>query len=287
MNWLLDYVRPKLSAAKPEKDIPDNLWEKCPQCDALLYNTELAQNLYVCPHCGHHFYLRPRKRLKMLFDEGAYEYLAAPEVKIDPLNFKDTKDYRSKLKAARDKTKFDDAFVAGFGKLGGRDTVIGVMNFNFIGGSMGTAVGEGIVQAAQFAVANKAPLVLVTSSGGARMQEGILSLMQMARTTLAVKLLKDQKLPYIVVLADPTTGGVSASFAMLGDVTIAEPDALIAFAGARVIKETIKADLPEGFQRAEYLKQHGMVDMIVNRKDLRNTLNTLLNLLTNSFTKGA
>ena len=287
MNWLLDYVRPKLSASKPEKDIPDNLWEKCPQCGALLYNTELAQNLYVCPHCEHHFYLRPRKRLKMMFDNGDFNFLPAPKTKEDPLNFKDTKDYRSKLKAAREKTKFDDAFVAGFGKIGGIKAVVGVMTFNFIGGSMGIAVGEGIVQAAQFAIEQKSPLILVTSSGGARMQEGILSLMQMARTTLAVKLLKDQKLPYIVVLTNPTTGGVSASFAMLGDITIAEPDALIAFAGARVIKETIKADLPDGFQKAEYLKNHGMVDMIVKRKDLRNTINTLLNLLGNSSTKGA
>lgn len=286
MNWLLDYVRPKLSAAKVEKDIPDNLWEKCPQCGALLYNTELSQNLYVCPHCGHHFYLRPRKRLKMLFDDGKFDFLPAAQTKDDPLNFKDTKDYRSKLKAAREKTKFDDAFTAGYGKIGGKEAVVGVMNFNFIGGSMGVAVGEGIVQAAQYAVKHDLPLILVTASGGARMQEGILSLMQMARTTLAVKLLKDKRLPYVVVLTNPTTGGVSASFAMLGDITIAEPDALIAFAGARVIKETIKADLPDGFQKAEYLKKHGMVDMIVPRKDLPGTLKKLLSLLGNSVIKG-
>ncbi len=286
MNWLLNYVRPKLSVAKTEKDVPDNLWDKCPQCDAMIYGQELAKNLYVCPHCGYHLYLRPRKRLKMLFDDGEYTYLPTPEVKEDPLHFKDTKDYRSKLKSAREKTKFEDAFVAAFGKMGGKDIVIGVMNFNFIGGSMGVAVGEGIVQAAQFAIEHSMPLILVTASGGARMQEGILSLMQMARTSLAVKLLKDKRLPYIVVLTNPTTGGVSASFAMLGDVTIAEPDALIAFAGARVIKETIKTDLPEGFQKAEYLKQHGMVDMIIHRKDLRNKLICLLNLLSNTFVKG-
>ncbi len=286
MNWLLDYVRPKLSVAKTEKDVPDNLWDKCPQCDAMIYGQELAKNLYVCPHCGYHMYLRPRKRFRMLFDDEEYSYLEAPKVKEDPLNFKDTKDYRSKLKSAREKTKFDDAFVAAFGKMGGHGVVIGVMNFNFIGGSMGLAVGEGIVQAAQFAVERKVPLILVTASGGARMQEGILSLMQMARTTLAVKQLKDNHLPYIAVLTNPTTGGVSASFAMLGDITIAEPDALIAFAGARVIKETIKADLPAGFQKAEYLKKHGMVDMIVNRHDLREKLITLLNLLGNTYTKG-
>lgn len=286
MNWLLDYVRPKLSVAKTEKDVPDNLWDKCPQCDAMVYGQELAKNLYICPHCGYHLYLRPRKRLKMLFDNSEYTYLENPVVKEDPLNFKDTKDYRSKLKVAREKTKFEDAFVAAYGKMGGHGVVIGVMNFNFIGGSMGIAVGEGIVKAAEFAINHHMPLILVTASGGARMQEGILSLMQMARTTLAIKLLKDQHLPYIVVLTNPTTGGVSASFAMLGDVTIAEPDALIAFAGARVIKETIKADLPAGFQKAEYLKKHGMVDMIINRKDLRDKLICLLNLLSNTFVKG-
>ena len=286
MNWLLNYVRPKLSAAKVEKDIPDNLWEKCPQCETMVYGQELAKNLYVCPHCGYHFYLRPRKRLRMLFDNAEYTYLPSPEVKEDPLNFKDIKDYRSKLKSAREKTRFEDAFVAAYGKMGNRNVVIGVMNFNFIGGSMGIAVGEGIVNAAQFAIEHKMPLILVTASGGARMQEGILSLMQMARTTLAVKLLKDNHLPYIVVLTNPTTGGVSASFAMLGDITIAEPDALIAFAGARVIKETIKADLPAGFQRAEYLKKHGMVDMIINRKELKEKLVNLLNLINNTYVKG-
>ncbi len=286
MNWLLNYVRPKLSIAKNEKDIPDNLWEKCPKCETMVYGQELAKNLYVCPHCGHHFYLRPRKRLRMLFDNAEYTYLPNPIVKEDPLNFKDIKDYRSKLKSAREKTKFEDAFVAAYGKMGNKDVVVGVMNFNFIGGSMGIAVGEGIVKAAQFAIDHKMPLILVTASGGARMQEGILSLMQMARTTLAVKLLKDNHLPYIVVLTNPTTGGVSASFAMLGDITIAEPDALIAFAGARVIKETIKADLPAGFQKAEYLKNHGMVDMIINRKELKEKLVNLLNLIDNTYVKG-
>lgn len=286
MNWLLDYVRPKLSVAKTEKDVPDKLWDKCPQCDTMIYGQELAKNLYVCPHCGYHLYLRPRKRLRMLFDNAEYTYLDIPEVKEDPLSFKDTKDYRSKLKAAKEKTKFDEAFVAAYGKMGNKNVVIGVMNFNFIGGSMGVAVGEGIVKAAEYAREHKIPLILVTASGGARMQEGILSLMQMARTSLAIKLLKDERVPYIVVLSNPTTGGVSASFAMLGDITIAEPDALIAFAGARVIKETIKADLPAGFQRAEYLKKHGMVDMIINRKELREKLICLLNLLNNTFVKG-
>lgn len=287
MNWLLDYVRPKLSVSKTEKDIPDNLWDKCPQCDTMIYGQELAKNLYVCPHCGYHLYLRPRKRLRMLFDNSEYTYLDEPKVAEDPLNFKDTKDYRSKLKAAREKTKFEDAFIAAYGKMGGHDVVIGVMNFNFIGGSMGVAVGEGIVRAAQYAVEHNMPLIMVTASGGARMQEGILSLMQMARSTLAIKLLKDKHLPYLVVLTNPTTGGVSASFAMLGDITVAEPDALIAFAGARVIKETIKADLPDGFQKAEYLKKHGMVDMIIHRKELREKLIGLLNLLSNTYVKGA
>ena len=286
MNWLLDYVRPKLSVAKTEKDVPDKLWDKCPQCDTMIYGQELAKNLYVCPHCGYHLYLRPRKRLRMLFDNAEYTYLDIPEVKEDPLSFKDTKDYRSKLKAAKEKTKFDEAFVAAYGKMGNKNVVIGVMNFNFIGGSMGVAVGEGIVKASEYAREHKIPLILVTASGGARMQEGILSLMQMARTSLAIKLLKDEHIPYIVVLSNPTTGGVSASFAMLGDITIAEPDALIAFAGARVIKESIIADLPAGFHRAEYLKKHGMVDMIINRKELREKLICLLNLLNNTFVKG-
>jgi acetyl-CoA carboxylase carboxyl transferase subunit beta len=253
----------------------------------MIYGQELAKNLYVCPHCGYHLYLRPRKRLRMLFDNSEYTYLDEPKVAEDPLNFKDTKDYRSKLKAAREKTKFEDAFIAAYGKMGGHDVVIGVMNFNFIGGSMGVAVGEGIVRAAQYAVEHNMPLIMVTASGGARMQEGILSLMQMARSTLAIKLLKDKHLPYLVVLTNPTTGGVSASFAMLGDITVAEPDALIAFAGARVIKETIKADLPDGFQKAEYLKKHGMVDMIIHRKELREKLIGLLNLLSNTYVKGA
>ena len=285
MNWISDFVRPKIKKTST-KEISENLWTKCPECGQMVFNKELEKDLYICSFCGHHLRLPLQKRFALLFDKGKYKTLTLLKLQDDPLNFKDSKKYTDRLRGYRKLTGHDDAIEVCYGDLGGIKTVIAALDFSFMGGSMGTAVGEGIVKAAEFAVKTSSPLIIISASGGARMQEGILSLMQMARTTLAVKLLKDKHLPYIVVLTNPTTGGVSASFAMLGDITIAEPDALIAFAGARVIKETIKADLPAGFQKAEYLKKHGMVDMIVDRKDLREKLICLLNLLSNTFVKG-
>lgn len=281
MNWLTSYVRPKLQSLVGTKEIPDNLWEKCPSCGAMIYHRELEQNFRICPQCNHHMRLEPEKRLEMMFDDGVYTPIELPEVKDDPLNFSDLKDYSDRLKDARRKTKQKDALVVASGKMGGMSVVIGVLNFDFMGGSMGTAVGEGIITAVELALLQDASLILIPASGGARMQEGILSLMQMARTTMAVRKMKEKGLPYFVILTDPTMGGVSASFAMLGDITIAEPKALVGFAGARVIEQTIRASLPEGFQKAEYLMEHGMVDMVVDRRKIRQTLINLMDMLRN------
>ena len=281
MNWLTSYVRPKLQSLVGTKEIPDNLWEKCPSCGAMIYHRELEQNFRICPQCSHHMRLEPEKRLEMMFDDGVYTPIELPDVKDDPLNFSDLKDYSDRLKDARRKTKQKDALVVASGKMGGMNVVIGVLNFDFMGGSMGTAVGEGIITAVELALLQDASLILIPASVGARMQEGILSLMQMARTTMAVRKLKEKRLPYFVVLTDPTMGGVSASFAMLGDITIAEPKALVGFAGARVIEQTIRASLPEGFQKAEYLMEHGMVDMVVDRRKIRQTLINLMDMLRN------
>ncbi|MDR6291516.1 acetyl-CoA carboxylase carboxyl transferase subunit beta [Inquilinus ginsengisoli] len=274
MNWLTNYIRPKIralvSSSRPET--PDNLWTKCPNCEAMLFHRDLEANLYVCQHCGHHMRLDPVKRLAMMFDDGKYETIELPKATVDPLKFRDTKRYTDRLKEAQTKSGRSDAIVVAHGKMGGRDTVIAAFDFSFMAGSMGMAVGEGLVAASKLAVMQHAPLVVVPASGGARMQEGILSLMQMPRSIIAVEQVKDAGLPYIVVLTDPTTGGVTASFAMLGDVHIAERGSQIGFAGARVIEETIRETLPEGFQRAEYLLDHGMVDVVVVRKDLRDTL---------------
>lgn len=279
MNWLTSYVRPKLQSLVGVKEIPDNLWEKCPACGAMIYHRELEQNYNICPQCSHHMRLDPAKRLEMMFDDGKYNPIELPEVKEDPLSFSDLKDYADRLKDARKKTKQDDAIMVATGTMGGMNVVVAVFNFAFMGGSMGTAVGESIVAAVDLAILQDAALILIPASGGARMQEGILSLMQMARTTMAVRKLKEKGLPYFVVLTDPTMGGVTASFAMLGDIAIAEPDALIGFAGARVIEQTIRASLPEGFQKAEYLKEHGMVDMVVDRRQIRATLIRLIDML--------
>ena len=281
MNWLTSYVRPKLQSLVGTKEIPDNLWEKCPSCGAMIYHRELEQNFRICPQCNHHMRLAPEKRLEMMFDNGAYTIIELPEVKEDPLNFSDLKDYSDRLKDARKKTKQKDAILVASGKMGGLNVVVGILNFDFMGGSMGTAVGESIIAAVELALLQEASLILVPASGGARMQEGILSLMQMARTTIAVRRLKEKGLPYFVLLTDPTMGGVSASFAMLGDIAIAEPGALIGFAGARVIEQTIRTSLPEGFQKAEYLMEHGMVDMVVDRRKIRSTLINLIDLLRN------
>ena len=280
MNWLTNYVRPKIRALYARKEVPDNLWHKCPNCEAMLFHRDLEEHLHVCQHCGFHMRLDPIKRMAMLFDEGQYQTVELPKSVADPLKFRDQKRYSDRLKEAQAKTARSDAIVVGHGAIGGLPAVVAAFDFGFMGGSMGIAVGEGLLTAAKLAVTLKAPLVVVPASGGARMQEGILSLMQMPRTTIAVEMVKEAGLPYLVVLTDPTTGGVTASFAMLGDVHIAEKGAQIGFAGARVIESTIRETLPEGFQRSEYLLEHGMVDMVVHRKDLRPTLARLIDLLT-------
>ncbi len=279
MNWITNYVRPKIRALVKPRDVPENLWQKCPSCGQMLFQRDLEQNMHVCTHCGAHLRIGPKLRLQYLFDEGKYETIELPKTAPDPLKFRDSKRYSDRLKDAQTKTGANDALVVAHGSMGGYATVIAAFDFSFMGGSMGVAVGEGIVAAAKLAVLQKASLIVVPASGGARMQEGILSLMQMPRTIIATQMVKEAELPYIVLLTDPTTGGVSASFAMLGDVQIAEPGAQIGFAGARVIEETIRETLPEGFQRAEYLLEHGMVDMVVPRKDLRQTLITIFDLL--------
>jgi acetyl-CoA carboxylase carboxyl transferase subunit beta len=280
MNWINNYVRPRLRALVAPKEVPDNLWIKCPSCGQMLYKRDLEANLNVCHHCNHHMRVGPKQRLTMLFDEGRWAQIELPKSPVDPLRFRDSKRYTDRLKDAQSKSGQQDAIIVAHGEIGGMKAVIAAFDFGFMGGSMGIAVGEGLVAASKLAVLQQAALIVVPASGGARMQEGILSLMQMPRSVIAVEQVKEAGLPYIVLLTDPTTGGVSASFAMLGDVHIAEPGAQIGFAGARVIEETIRETLPEGFQRAEYLRDHGMVDMVVSRKDLQATLARLLALLT-------
>jgi acetyl-CoA carboxylase carboxyl transferase subunit beta len=280
MNWLTNFVRPKVRAlVGQKKDVPDNLWEKCPGCSAMLFKRELEENLNVCRHCGFHLKLGPVERLESLFDDGSYKNVEVPRVIADPLKFRDQKKYVDRLKDAQSKTKRQDAIIVGEGSLGGVKTVIAAFDFSFMGGSMGMGVGEAIVTASKRAVATKSALIVLPASGGARMQEGALSLMQMPRTIIAANLVQDAGLPFIVVLTDPTTGGVTASFAMIGDIHIAERGAQIGFAGARVIESTIRETLPPGFQRAEYLQDHGMIDIVVERKELRNTLVRVLRLL--------
>jgi acetyl-CoA carboxylase carboxyl transferase subunit beta len=279
MSWLTEFVRPKIRTLLGRKDVPENLWHQCPACQQMIFQRDLDANLKVCPHCGHHLRATARDRLVWTFDNGAFTIIDTPKVPQDPLRFRDQKRYTDRLKEARDKTKLEDALLVGHGLLGGRKAVIGSMAFEFMAGSMGAAVGEGIVAAARLAVLQRAPLIIYTASGGARMQEGAISLMQMPRTTIATQMVKEVGLPFIVVLTDPTTGGVTASFSMLGDIQIAEPGALIGFAGARVIEQTVREKLPEGFQRSEYLYEHGIVDMIVNRLELRDTLIRVTGLL--------
>jgi acetyl-CoA carboxylase carboxyl transferase subunit beta len=287
MNWLENIVRPKLKQlVGGQKEIPDNLWHKCPSCEEMIFHRDLEKNFRVCSHCGHHLRLGSSERLKMLFDNGEFQSIDLPEASADPLKFRDRRKYTDRLKEAQVKTGLKDALTVAHGRMGGLNVVIAALDFSFMGGSMGVGVGEGLVTAARLAVVQNAPLIVVPSSGGARMQEGILSLMQMARTTIAVEEVKDAGLPYIVVLTDPTTGGVSASFAMLGDVALAETGAVIGFAGARVIEQTIREKLPEGFQRAEYLLDHGMVDIVVRRQDLRDTLVRVIGLLINTGPTG-
>jgi acetyl-CoA carboxylase carboxyl transferase subunit beta len=287
MNWLSNYVLPKIRAFA-KKDVPDNLWKRCPGCEQMLFHRELAANHEVCRHCGHHFRIGSEARFRMLFDNASYQKIALPAVAPDPLRFRDTKRYIDRLREAR--AAFgpgSEAVALAEGEIGGEAAIVAAFDFAFMGGSMGLAVGEALIAAAERTVARQAALIVVPASGGARMQEGILSLMQLPRTVIAADIVKEAGLPYIVVLTDPTTGGVSASFAMLGDVTLAEPGAIIGFAGARVIEETIREKLPDGFQRAEYLLEHGMIDQVVPRGELAATLARLLGLLRQPYRAAA
>lgn len=279
MNWISNYVRPTINSLFSRREVPENLWSKCPECGTMLFHRELADNLNVCNSCDHHMTLRPRDRFRALFDGGVFTEVKVPEPLADPLQFRDQKKYPDRMKAAQKDTGERDAMLVAEGEMGRTPIVAAAQDFSFMGGSMGMFVGNAIIAAAERAVALKRPLILFSAAGGARMQEGILSLMQMPRTTVAVQMLKEARLPYIVVLTHPTTGGVTASYAMLGDVQIAEPNALICFAGPRVIEQTIREKLPEGFQRAEYLLDHGMLDRVTHRKKLRDELIAITRML--------
>jgi len=280
MNWLTNFVKPKLSALVKRKDVPENLWQNCPSCGNMIHHKDLKENLRVCNTCNHHFRMSADDRIELLFSKDETQEIELDKISDDPLNFSDKKKYKDRLKEYRKKTKREDAFILLNTKIGQSNIVCGLMNFAFMGGSMGRAVGGAIVKGAQTALEKKCPFVIFTSSGGARMQEGIISLMQMPRTVAAVELLNQNKIPYIVVLTEPTTGGVTASFAMLGDITIAEQGSTIGFAGKRVIQDTIREELPIDFQKAEYLKEHGMVDIVCHRKDLKKNLENVINHIT-------
>ncbi|BDA86928.1 acetyl-coenzyme A carboxylase carboxyl transferase subunit beta [Aureimonas sp. SA4125] len=280
MNWITNYVRPKITSLLTRSEVPENLWIKCPETGEMVFHKDLEANQWVIPTSGHHMRISARERLKHFLDDGAVHAIELKKVAVDPLKFRDERRYTDRLKDSRAKTGMEDSILVGTGTIEGLPIVAAVQDFSFMGGSLGLAAGEAIVTAAETAVAEHRPLVLFAGSGGARMQEGILSLMQLPRTTVAVEMVKEAKLPYIVVLTNPTTGGVTASYAMLGDVHIAEPGALIGFAGQRVIEQTIREKLPEGFQRAEYLMEHGMVDMVVHRHQMKSTIARLLKLLT-------
>ena len=279
MNWITNYVRPKINSMLGRREVPENLWIKCPETGEMVFHRDLEENKWVIPASGFHMKMPAKARLKDLFDDGVYEALPQPKVAQDPLKFRDSKKYVDRLRDSRIKTDLEDTIVAGVGRCRGVKLVGVVHEFNFMGGSLGMAAGEAIVKAFQKAIAEKCPLVIFPASGGARMQEGILSLMQLPRTTVAVQMLKEAGLPYIVVLTNPTTGGVSASFAMLGDINLAEPEALIGFAGPRVIEQTVRETLPEGFQRSEFLVEHGAIDQICDRRELRDRLADLLALM--------
>ncbi len=279
MNWITNYVRPRINSIFSRREIPENLWTKCDECGTMLFHRELSENLNVCTSCGHHMAISPRARFAALFDGGLFTEVAVPEPTADPLQFRDQKKYPDRLRAAQKETGEKEAMLVALGEIGRTPIVAAAQDFSFMAGSMGMYVGNAIIAAAQEAVRLKRPLILFSAAGGARMQEGILSLMQMPRTTVAVQMLKEAGLPYIVVLTHPTTGGVTASYAMLGDVQIAEPGALICFAGPRVIEQTIRERLPEGFQRAEYLLDHGMLDRVIRRTKLRAELITITRML--------
>ncbi len=279
MNWITNYVRPRINSIFSRREIPENLWSKCDECGTMLFHRELSDNLNVCTNCGHHMSITPRARFAALFDGGIFSELEVPAPTPDPLQFRDQKKYPDRLRAAQKQTGEKEAMLVATGEMGRTPIVAAAQDFSFMAGSMGMYVGNAIIAAAETAVKLKRPLILFSAAGGARMQEGILSLMQMPRTTVAVQMLKEANLPYIVVLTHPTTGGVTASYAMLGDVQIAEPGALICFAGPRVIEQTIREKLPEGFQRAEYLLDHGMLDRVTPRTQMRDELITITRML--------
>lgn len=279
MNWINNYVRPRINSIFSRRETPDNLWTKCDECGTMLFHREVSDNLNVCTSCGHHMGITPRDRFLALFDGGVFSEVKVPAPTADPLNFRDQKKYPDRLRAAQKQTGEAEAMLVATGEIGRTPIVAAAQDFSFMAGSMGMYVGNAIIAAAQEAVKLKRPLILFSAAGGARMQEGILSLMQMPRTTVAVQMLKEAGLPYIVVLTHPTTGGVTASYAMLGDVQIAEPGALICFAGPRVIEQTIREKLPEGFQRAEYLLDHGMLDRVTPRPKLRDELISITRML--------
>ena len=281
MNWITNYVRPRINSIFSRREVPDNLWTKCDECGTMLFHRELKANQNVCTQCDHHMAITARDRFEALFDGGVFVEVEVPEPLTDPLQFRDQKKYPDRMKAAQKKTGEKEAMLVAAGEIGRTPIIAAAQDFSFMGGSMGMYVGNAIIAAAQEAVKLKRPLILFSAAGGARMQEGILSLMQMPRTTVAVEMLKEANLPYIVVLTHPTTGGVTASYAMLGDVHISEPNALICFAGPRVIEQTIREKLPEGFQRAEYLLDHGMLDRVTKRTEMREELITITRMLMN------
>src|SRR6476620_11597364 len=286
MNWLTSVVRPKIRSLL-KREVPENMWIKCPETGQLVFYKDVEANQFVIPASNYHMRMSATARLKSMFDGETWFDIGVPDVPVDPLKFRDQRRYSDRLKDARTKTGLNDAIKLGFGKLEGVAVVIGVQDFDFMGGSLGMAAGEAVIKGLETAVDKGTPFVMFAASGGARMQEGILSLMQLPRTTVAVQMMREARKPYIVVLTNPTTGGVTASYAMLGDVQIAEPGALIGFAGPRVIEQTIREKLPDGFQRSEYLKAHGMVDMVVSRRDMRPTLANLCRLLTKARPKEA
>jgi len=280
MNWISNYVRPKINSLFSRREVPENLWTRCPECGTMLFHRELSDNLRVCTNCDHHMAISPRDRFASLFDGGVFAEVTVPEPIADPLHFRDQKKYPERMRAAQKATGEKEAMLVAEGEVGRTPMVVAAQDFAFMGGSMSMYVGNAVIAGAERAVKLKRPFVLFSAAGGARMQEGILGLMQMPRTTIAVEMLKEAGLPYVVVLTHPTTGGVTASYAMLGDIQIAEPNALIGFAGARVIEQTIREKLPEGFQRSEYLLDHGMLDRVTHRKALKEELTTIIRMLT-------
>ena len=285
MNWFKKIVPPGLKKIFSKKSSTKELWLKCDNCEAMIFHKDAEDNLYVCNECDHHMRISAKERFKQLLDQGSIKYIEDPNVPIDPLRFKDEKKYVDRLKESKRKTKLSDSVVIGHGTINKINVTLAVHDFQFMGGSLGMAAGEAIITAINHSLENNYPFILCASSGGARMQEGILSLMQMPRTTIMIQTLREKKIPYIVLLTNPTTGGVTASYAMLGDIHIAEPNALIGFAGPRVIENTIKENLPDGFQKSEYLLDHGMIDMVSHRKDLKNNITSILEILMNSETQ--